>query len=252
MNLFIISDLHITGPEDSLYSSLLALFRARAQAGDEVVLLGDLFDLFVGDKRFFKQRYSEFFEVLHFAGSQGVKIHYVEGNHDFMLGHTFESVKGMKVYSHEVILEFEGRRFFLAHGDTVDRKDYFYHALRMFFRSFFMKVFILAMPGNWLDQIGKKSSQLSRKKSAGQYSHLPLEKREYLRKVYRNFAVERLAQGYDYVVLGHCHDLDEMTFNIGDRVGQYINVGFPRVHGSFLSWAPNDPKVRREKLPEKN
>jgi hypothetical protein len=69
-----------------------------------------------------------------------------------------------------------------------------------------------------------------------------------IRKVYRNYAAERLLQGYDFVVLGHCHDLDEMCFSIGDREGQYINVGYPRIHDTYLIWEPGEPKIRREPL----
>jgi hypothetical protein len=73
---------------------------------------------------------------------------------------------------------------------------------------------------------------------------------ERLRKIYRSYAAERLAEGYDYVVMGHCHDLDEMSFQIGGRAGQYVNVGFPRVHGSYLSWSPGDEKIMRERMPQ--
>jgi hypothetical protein len=58
-----------------------------------------------------------------------------------------------------------------------------------------------------------------------------------------------VAEGYDYVVMGHCHDLDEMSFKVGERVGQYVNVGYPPVHGSYLSWSPGDEKIMRERMP---
>jgi hypothetical protein len=50
--------------------------------------------------------------------------------------------------------------------------------------------------------------------------------------------------------MGHCHDLDEMQFNIGGRPGQYINIGYPRAHGSYVSWNVGDPVIAREKMPE--
>ena len=53
MSVLIVSDLHIRGPSDPLYSSLLSLLRDRAATGDTVVLAGDLFDLFVGNKKYF-------------------------------------------------------------------------------------------------------------------------------------------------------------------------------------------------------
>jgi UDP-2,3-diacylglucosamine hydrolase len=249
MSLFVISDLHIGGADDTLYSSLLSLIQDKASSGDTLVLAGDIFDLFVGNKAVFVQRYFEFFKALETAGQRGVRLHYIEGNHDFLIRPVFQRIPGMTVHTKDFALEIGQRRFYFAHGDTVDRGDISYLALRLFFRSPIMKGIVSLIPGEWLDAFGQWSSAKSRNKKPRLAAELPLERIDHLRKVYRNFAAERLSQGNDFVVMGHCHDLDEMFFNIGGRQAQYINVGFPRVHGSFLSWSPGDEKIQREKLP---
>ena len=108
-----------------------------------------------------------------------------------------------------------------------------------------MKALVSLAPGKWLENIGKVSSRKSRQR----HTILPHYQIEPLRKIFRNYAAEQVALGYDFVVLGHCHDLDEMSFTIGGRKGQYINIGFPRIHGSFLSWTPGEEKIQRERLP---
>src|SRR4051812_19466072 len=112
MSLFAVSDLHIWGPDDPLYRSLLALLNERAGAGDVVVLAGDLFDLFIGGKKIFRDRYSEFFEALATAGQRGVEVHYIEGNHDFLLRRAYAGIPGLRIHVREVSLELSGRRFF--------------------------------------------------------------------------------------------------------------------------------------------
>jgi UDP-2,3-diacylglucosamine hydrolase len=250
VSLYAVSDLHIWGPDDPLYRSLLALIRDRAQPGDVIVLVGDLFDLFVGNKKVFLERYREFMVESESACKRGVKIHYIEGNHDFLMRRVFRMIPDFHLYTHDVAVELEGRKFFFAHGDTVDRKDYGYRALRVFFRSPIMRAIVALVPGTWLDWFGNRSAKASRESKPRLPTQLPEGRMEYLRNVYRSFAAERLAQGYDFVVMGHCHDLDEKSFTIGGRTGQYVNVGFPRVHGSFLSWTPGDEKIHRERLPE--
>lgn len=252
MSLLIISDLHIWSPADPLYASLLALLRERAAPGDTVVLAGDIFDSFVGNKKVYVQKYSQFLEELQRAGDRGVHLRYIEGNHDFLLQGAFRSISGMKVYTQEFDLELGGKRFFFSHGDTVDRKDYGYLLLRALFRSLVMKLWVMLMPGKWLEKIGESWSQSSRTHKPLLPSDLPLDRRERLRKVYRSYAAERMLEGYDFVVMGHCHDNDEMFFKIGSRQGQYMNVGYPRVHGSFLCWSLGEEKIQREKLPELN
>ena len=244
-----ISDLHISGPDDPMYHSLLALLRDRAASGDTVVFAGDLFDLFVGNKSIFLNRYHEFLGALSHAGKKGVRMHYIEGNHDFLIQRAFRGVTGMTIHPDSVSVEIQNKKFFFAHGDRADSRDYLYRILRAFFRSFIMKFLVFALPGKWLDHIGRVSSHKSRNRKPLLFSELPIQRMENLRRIYRSYAAEQLARGHDFVVMGHCHDLDEMWFNIGGRKGQYVNVGFPRVHGSFLSWIPGEEKIQREKLP---
>ncbi len=249
MRLLVISDLHIHGPHDPLYASLLKLIRERASPGDTLVLAGDVFDLFVGNKRVFLERYHEFVAALRDAGSRGVRVHYIEGNHDFLVRGAFGRIPGVQVHSQDVSLELGGRKFFISHGDTFDRSDYGYRALRVFYRSPVMKGIVRVVPGRWLDWYGNAHSRQSRATKPILASGLSIENMERLRRVYRSAAAERLAAGYDFVVAGHCHDLDEMDFTIAGRSGQYVNVGYPRAHGSFLTWGPGEPKIQREKLP---
>ncbi|MGK5084509.1 UDP-2,3-diacylglucosamine diphosphatase [Bdellovibrionota bacterium FG-1] len=249
MTLFVVSDLHVFGADDPLYISLLRLLRDRAESGDTVILAGDLFDLFVGNKKIFRERYREFFEAAAIAGGRGVQIHYIEGNHDFNLRAAFASIPGWTTHSKDFDIELAGRRFFFAHGDLVDRQDYGYLALRIFFRIWPTRLLMALVPGAWLDWIGQKSSERSRRTQPRLPAYLPAGRIERLRNLYRSFAAERLLEGYDFVVMGHCHDLDEKRFIVDGREGQYVNVGFPRVHGSFLSWSPGDLDIHREKLP---
>ncbi len=246
MNLFVLSDLHIWGPDDPFYLSLLSLLRSRAQPGDQVILAGDIFDLFVGNKKLYRKRYERFFQEAQAAEMRGVGVQYIEGNHDFLFPSKPRTDFKMKVHAAEIQLEFQGKKFFVAHGDLVDRTDYGYRILRFFFRSPLMKALVWICPEIWLDWIGTRWSQRSRKSRPAVVAELSLNKMEKLRRIYRSYAAEKLAQGFDFVILGHCHDLDEMFFNIGGRQGQYINMGYPRMHGSFLSWTSGEEKVHRE------
>ncbi|MFZ9596159.1 MAG: UDP-2,3-diacylglucosamine diphosphatase [Bdellovibrionia bacterium] len=245
MSLIAVSDLHIWGPQDPVYASLIALIQLRAKPSDTLVLAGDLFDVWVGNKTIFLHLYSSFFNQIQAAAQRGVRIYYIEGNHDFMMKKVFEKIPGVTVCSRTIQIEVQGKIFHCAHGDLVDPRDYGYRLLRLFFRSPLMKALVALVPGEWLSRFGQFSSQ----KSRSQHKNLPLAQMEYLRRTFRSYAAERISQGADFVILGHCHDLDEMSFHVGNRAAQYINIGFPRIHGSFLSWNPGDPKIQREKLP---
>lgn len=249
MSFLFVSDLHVWGPEDPLYGSLLRIVRERAKPGDTLVLGGDVFDLWVGNKPVFRKKYSELIGALIEAGNRGVKIHSIQGNHDFLFERAFSGIRDMEVHGSGVDLDLDGKRFRVLHGDVVNRKDYGYRFLRAFFRSPVMKFLVAMAPGPLLEKIGMSSSHYSRSQKPALPAELPTARLEKLRNTYRSFAAEQIARGFDFVVMGHCHDLDEMAFQVGGRAGQYINIGFPRTHGSFLTWSPGESRVQREKLP---
>ena len=56
-------------------------------------------------------------------------------------------------------------------------------------------------------------------------------------------------QGIATNILGHCHDLDSMKFKVGERQGVYMNIGFPKSHGSIVTWSDEDHELTRMPLP---
>jgi UDP-2,3-diacylglucosamine hydrolase len=236
MRVVIVSDLHIRGADDPLCASLARLARDEARPGDRLVLAGDVFDLFVGDKPLFRTRYRELLGALAQAGARGVVIDSIEGNHDFHLERAFAEVPGLTVHPHHVRFTAGGRRFHVEHGDTIDRTDTGYLVLRAFFRSPVMKGLVAALPGEWLDAVGTRASHASGTRHPRLPSELEPARLARLRAHYRRHAEKLWAAGDDFVVLGHCHDLDGVSATVGGRAVQYLNVGYPRVHGTYVRY----------------
>lgn len=249
MAIYFFSDIHIQNQKDPLYGSFLRVLRDHPQDGDTIVLNGDIFDLFVGDRPYFLEEYRELIQVLQGCGERGVEIHYLEGNHDFHLRKAFSNVPKMKIHSEVMGLSRNTggskKRFHIAHGDLVDSKDYGYRFLRLFFRGPLIRLFVTQAPSSWVKWFGETCSQTSRKSHVATFEDLPLERQEKIRKTFRAYAQRRFREGFDYVVMGHCHDLDEWQTQEGDRTCQYINMGFPPKHGSYLKWDSGDSLIRR-------
>lgn len=248
MSVSIVSDIHIQGPEDPCFRALIALV-TRCEAGDTLVLAGDIFDFLIGDQKVLYERYRGFLDAVRSAGERGAEIHYIEGNHDFHLRRLFaRETPRMKLHPAEVMVEFDRKKIYVAHGDLVDGADMGYLALRALFRSPLTKFLSYRLPGRLVAAIGERSSRLSQKKNP----RTPVERgtpyRDRMREVYRAWAERKLAEGYDYVVLGHCHDDDEKQVSLPGRMAQYVNVGFPRVHGTYLVLEEGKARFRRAKF----
>ncbi len=248
MNLFVISDLHISNDHDPNYFALLSLMKNRINKEDIFVLAGDIFDLLIGNKSLFTQRYSRFIQLIQEMTLKGIEIHYIEGNHDFYLKQLFRNVNGITIHPHHVTLKLGDLQFYIAHGDTVDRSNVPYLILRVILRNMLVKHFIHWIPNQWIDQIGKWSSQASRSRRLKKSAHSSVVKLEWTRKVYRKFALEKFKKGYDFVILGHSHDLDEMPVLIHHRSCHYLNMGYPKIQKTLIRWSSSQKKISREDL----
>lgn len=208
-------------------------------------MAGDVFDLFVGNREWFKTHYAEFLRAVEDLNARGVDIHYIEGNHDFQLKGVYDRCLRFHLHADSFTLEQSGRRFFVAHGDLVDQRDRGYLLLRTFFRSPFMAAFLGVAPDAWISGIARSLSRKSQAKNPRQPLQLPEAKRDRLRNLFRSFARGKFDQGYDFILLGHCHDIDDELFQQGSRTGHYMNIGYPRVDPRFVMWTPGEDRLRR-------
>ncbi len=244
MKLIILSDLHLKSRRDPLLERLELNLLPYLQPGDRLVLAGDIFDLYIGNRTPFRVEHQGFLQNLRALVQKGIQIDFIEGNHDLYMNRVFPHGSGVRVRTESVELGMGGKNFYIAHGDLVDRTDYGYLALRWILRSWPLRIFSRAAPKSWIQWIGDR---LKTKSSDSRQGPVPKDVSR-LRRVYRNFAVEKITRGFDYVILGHCHDLDEMSFAVGSREGHYKNMGYPPIHGSYLLWSESTGVLARKSL----
>lgn len=238
MKVVVISDIHISGSTDPFYRALLSMIQLEISAGDQLVLAGDIFDFLVGKQPRRNEEYRELFELLRKKGSEGAQTTFIEGNHDFHLGSTFNGLPNFRVEKEKIELKTDSHRVYVAHGDLVDPEDYGYRALRLFFRSPFMRFMAFVLPEKAVDWVWTFSSKTSQ-------SLKGTERIERTRKIYREFAEKKFREGFDAIILGHCHDNHEFSFTDGERKGGYMNVGFPKAHRSYIVFTDESGLERR-------
>ena len=230
--LVILSDLHLWGPEDPLYRALLRFMDTKLEAGDKFFIVGDLFDLFIGNKSVFTQRYYELISRLRDLGTRDVEVFYIEGNHDFHLENIFDDCAHVHLYADTLHYEWQGKRFHFCHGDKINWKDIGYQVFRLLTRNLISQCIIEAAPGPLIDRVGSMMAKASR-------GYNPVASEQVV-NLFRNYACEQISNGYDFVIMGHSHHLDDMRFKFDGHEGQYVNVGYPRKHRKYLELRPGD------------
>jgi UDP-2,3-diacylglucosamine hydrolase len=130
-----ISDLHL---HESEPANFLAWRRyMESTPADAVFILGDLFEVWVGDDILrgqgaqFEARCAN---VLHHA-AQHKSLYFMHGNRDFLLGSAALQTCGMQLLPDPTVLEFAGLRYLLSHGDALCLGDTAYQTFRAMVRT---------------------------------------------------------------------------------------------------------------------
>jgi len=159
MRALFIADAHLHRPDDENYRKLVELLDAQIGQLDGLFLLGDIFEFWIGYSHVVFSAYLPILEKLHALHESGCKLYYVEGNHDFNLGPYFSNTLNCQIIPDEAIIDWDGQKLWLCHGDLINKELKGYRLLRAFWRSLPVKVLTAILPpdaiwkfGNWLSE----------------------------------------------------------------------------------------------------
>lgn len=193
----VVADAHLGGPGGEA-APLVAQLEAIAERSRRLVLLGDLFQGWVGFRRFETPQIAAVAAALRRLRGQGVRVDYVEGNRDFFLARgpyadCFDAVV------HEVAFTAGGVRFLAVHGDGLDERDRQYRFWRRASKSALSRLVISKTPRALARRlVWKTEARLAR-------TNLE-HKRRIPKEALVRYAGRRLAAGHDVLLLGHFHE----------------------------------------------
>ncbi len=191
-----IGDAHLdTGlPELPEFIALLASLGDRCGT---VVLMGDLFDLWIGDSACQGEHHRQVVEALVSLRSRGVRTCYIEGNRDYRI----ESVAAEAfddIYTAGAQFKAEGRRVFTIHGDGINRSDLAYRCWRRLSRSAIVWWLFGLIPASRRSRVANGLERRMRSTNQAHRNQLPEER-------IQDWAESSMIEGVDAVVLGHFH-----------------------------------------------
>ena len=194
-------------------------------------LVGDIFDLWLGEFEYFKSEYPELIGVLKEFGERNVRLLYFQGNHDLYLEDFWGAELGMEVYREPQVLEFMGKRFSIEHGDLMNPKDRGYLFLKAVLNNPIVEGAIKRLPGAMVGWVGSQMSSASRRINP----HSP-EHSENIHNMIRAHARKRHVQtGAEWIVTGHVHVEDLWT----TQDFTSVNLGSWHQSQRILSWSPH-------------
>ncbi len=221
MHAIFIADAHLRRPEDTNYRHLLLFLESLPATVETLFILGDFFEFWLGAPGITYPQYQPVLERLQRLVRDGVRLVCLEGNHDFHLGPVFTETLRASVYPGPAMVELDGRRLYLCHGDQMNRRDHGYRMLRAIFHSRLTLMLARLVPARVplaiADRLGRRSKAAAPRRTA---------RWDYDRLI-REFAAQRFREGVEVVVTGHFHRpfLDDngatVLLSLGDWISQY-------------------------------
>lgn len=159
-----VTDIHLRSPSEANYKNLLGLIRKiDVTTVEYFVLLGDIFDFFFGYSRFFCAKFHELFEALENLATKGVRVIFVQGNHEFSLEKRPWKNVQLVLQGTCLIQLRNGTKIAICHGDYLLGKKQYAIYMKIVRSSVFQNLTRL-LPAFFVDQICLKLAEISRKK----------------------------------------------------------------------------------------
>lgn len=195
----------------------------------ELYLVGDIFDFWFEYATVVPKGYVRFLGKLAELADLGVKITLFKGNHDmWMFGYLKDELHA-DIVSNEKIIELNGKRFYIHHGDGLGPGDKKYKFLKKIFRSSICQWLFARLHPNLGIGIATRWSKHSRIANNNEEKFLG-EEQEWL-IVYAKEILEN--QHYDYFIFGHRHLPYELELKNKSKI---INLGEWINYNTYAVW----------------
>jgi UDP-2,3-diacylglucosamine hydrolase len=198
MTIALIADAHLSGPGGPAGPLVAQLEALPGQGCRRLILMGDLFQAWVGFPRFETPDIAAVAAALRSLRARGIEVDYVEGNRDFFLAGSpyadaFDRV-GL-----EVAFEVGGVRYLAVHGDGLNDRDWKYRFWRSLSKSAPVRFAVGNIPRGLAHRLVHGTEQRLSQTNFKHRTALPED-------AIRRYAERRLAEGHDVLLLGHFHE----------------------------------------------
>lgn len=220
--IYFVSDFHLGSyphaESDAREKRIVAWLEHIRVDAMEIYFMGDVFDFWFEYATVVPRGYIRFLGKLAELADQGIQLTFFKGNHDMWMFGYLEKELGARIVPDELIVERNGRKFYLHHGDGLGPGDRRYKWLKKIFRSRFCQWLFARLHPNLGIGIAQRWSRHSRISSGAQEVFQGAD-REWLVQ-YANQVLQ--TDYYDYFIFGHRHLPLDLSLDQGSR---YINLG---------------------------
>ncbi|MBL0308842.1 MAG: UDP-2,3-diacylglucosamine diphosphatase [Bacteroidetes bacterium] len=224
--IYFASDLHLGVPDEKssserekVFISWLEEIKGEAQ---EIFIIGDIFDFWHEYQTVIPKGFVRLQGKIAELTDAGIPVNFFTGNHDMWMFGYFEKELGVKVFREPVQREFNGKKFYIGHGDGLGPGDRGYKFIKKVFSNPICQfVFRWLHPdlGIKLAAFFSYKSRFGLKGDKKVLEHFKGEEGEWLVQYARDMLKK---EHFDYFIFGHRHLPLDIVLSPESR---YINTG---------------------------
>ena len=230
-----LSDLHLAPDRPAANAAFHAFARGPARGAAAVYILGDLFDAWLGDDQLREPFARAIADSLRELADAGVAVYVGRGNRDFLLGETFAREIGATLLPEQQIVDVDGMRVLVLHGDELCAGDADYQAYRARMRSDATRRRLLAMPYFVRRGIAWYLRRKSRAANALKPEAIMDVEPGAVADMFRRHDVTRMIHGHTHRPARHALDVDgapreRIVLSDWDDRGHYLEASSAGLH----------------------
>ena len=221
--LYFASDFHLGVPNSkkSLEREKLLVhwLEEVSKDADEIYLVGDIFDFWFEYKHAIPKGFVRFQGKVAELTDRGIAVHFFTGNHDMWMFNYHEKELGIKMHRKPILLEVDGKKILLGHGDGLGPGDKGYKFIKKIFNNRFFQWCFARLHPNFGIGLANYFSRSSRAATGDTDAKFLGEEKEFLVQYAKEYLKE---EHIDYFVFGHRHL--PIVLKVGEN-STYINLG---------------------------
>jgi len=217
LSVLFISDLHLSSERPHSIELFLNFVRDEAVKAEKLYILGDFFEVWTGDD-YILPEFEPVIEALKGLTSGGTPVFIMHGNRDFTIGEEFENKTGCTLLDDPTIIDLNGTKTLISHGDTLCTDDIEYQKFRQKVRNPQWIQQVLSLPIEERISLAKSIRSDTREKSSQKSEEIMDVNQSAVEEIMRKCNVQQL-------IHGHTHRPKQHTLFINNLAAKRIVLG---------------------------
>lgn len=223
--ILLISDLHLHEERPDITGAFLAFLQQHAKHAQALYILGDFFEVWIGDDAISPFQHS-IAQALSAVAASGTQIYLMHGNRDFLIGNDFCKLADCQLLADPSLIKLAGESVLLMHGDSLCTSDKSYIRLRRVLRNPLILLILRNLPLRTRQRLAGDLRQKSKASTRMKASDITDVNPEEVARVMAQYKVRTLIHGHTHRPAVHDLGNEKQRIVLGDwdTQGWYIEA----------------------------